>query len=449
MTQNFTPPTLAGDLETSATSRSNSTIQKFQTSKKLAAERIMDHDYLLSFENTRDWLDTYEHNPNKIEHLELTSSSTSGLRNWRVASMANAYCIALQSVKMDNLIQNKLEISKSDIMIRTSKPITSLKFGWKTNGNDATQSVPLLASGHSDGQINLWNGVTSKLITRLLSHKAPVTQILFSEDAHRLHNVQTQIISVSQDRTAKVWDFEDNGYNMSQTINFPFGLNCVAWSPNGRMVAFGGSSQKIHIYQKNIGGLIQEHKMEFLLGHLHSVINMKFWPDGSLLISASFDGRVHISDPHTGELKQILTLYYPLPNYVFPCQMLSCDLNRFGNALISLSDKGHLTIWNPMSRNIFIDEDEQQINCSPEEELQEEYSDNLTFQNCSLAFGDRYILASNFSSNNVRSISLVLPVPTLKHLCRLTIRRVVPESPKLQTLKLPPRMQNYLNYDLW
>lgn len=102
-----------------------------------------------------------------------------------------------------------------------------------------------------------------------------------------------------------------------------------------------------------------------------------------------------------------------------------------------------------MSRNIFIDEDEQQINCSPEEELQEEYSDNLTFQNCSLAFGDRYILASNFSSNNVRSISLVLPVPTLKHLCRLTIRRVVPESPKLQTLKLPPRMQNYLNYDLW
>ena len=101
--------------------------------------------------------------------------------------------------------------------------------------------------------------------TRLLSHKAPVTQILFSEDAHRLHNVQTQIISVSQDRTAKVWDFEDNGYNMSQTIvrisslvlgiygnnkyvvlpqNFPFGLNCVAWSPNGRMVRMYYFSQK-------------------------------------------------------------------------------------------------------------------------------------------------------------------------------------------------------------
>ena len=60
MTQNFTPPTLAaGDLQTSATT-SNSTIQKFQTSKKLSADRIMDHDYLASFENTRDWLDTYE-----------------------------------------------------------------------------------------------------------------------------------------------------------------------------------------------------------------------------------------------------------------------------------------------------------------------------------------------------------------------------------------------------
>ena len=127
-----------------------------------------------------------------------------------------------------------------------------------------------------------------------------------------------------------------------------------------------------------------------------------------------------------------------------------CTQSSFTISLwYSFIDKGHLTIWNPLSRNIFIDEDELQINCSPEEELQEEYSDNLTFQNCSLAFGDRYILASNFSSNNVRSISLVLPVPTLKHLCRLTVRRVVPESPKLQTLKLPPRMQNYLNYDLW
>ena len=53
--------------------------------------------------------------------------------------------------------------------------------------------------------------------TRLLSHKATVTQMVFG-DAHGLQNVQTQIISVSQDRTAKVWDFEDNGYNMSQTI---------------------------------------------------------------------------------------------------------------------------------------------------------------------------------------------------------------------------------------
>ena len=126
---------------------------------------------------------------------------------------------------------------------------------------------------------------------------------------------------MSHDRTAKVWDFEDNGYNMSSTITFPFAVNCFAWSPIGTLLAFGGNCQKIHLYQKEIGGPIKNSAMEHLIGHLHNVIKLKFWPDGSLLMSAAYDGRIHISDPYTGALKQILTLHFPLSNYVFPCQV--------------------------------------------------------------------------------------------------------------------------------
>lgn len=175
-------------------------------------------------------------------------------------------------------------------VINVTQPATCLAFGFSqyvtSYGVRSAELVPIIASGHVNGNICIWHAVTSKLITRLLSHSGWVNRIEISLPS----NGQTQILSVSQDRTLKVWDFENNGYNMSQTVSFPCPIYALAWSPHGRMVACGGSSQKIFLYEKELGGLIKSSALKYLTGHLHNVINLRFFPDNAILVSASLDG---------------------------------------------------------------------------------------------------------------------------------------------------------------
>ena len=108
---------------------------------------------------------------------------------------------------------------------------------------------------------------------------------------------------------------------MSQTINFTHPILCSAWSSNGKMVAFAGTSQKIAVHQKVIGGVIKNPAVQSLTGHLHNIVSLKFMPDDALLVSASLDGRIHLWDPLEGSIKQKMSMHYPLPNYIFPSEV--------------------------------------------------------------------------------------------------------------------------------
>ena len=118
-----------------------------------------------------------------------------------------------------------------------------------------------------------------------------------------------------------MWDFENPGFNMSQTLKFPCGLHCLAWSPNGKMVALAGASQKIYVHHKKVGGSILHPAVKQLSGHLHNIVSLNFFPDNAILISASLDGRLLMWDPVTGEIKQMISMHFPLASYVFPSQV--------------------------------------------------------------------------------------------------------------------------------
>ena len=60
---------------------------------------------------------------------------------------------------------------------------------------------------------------------------------------------------------------------MQANVFQPWSINCTAWSSNGRLVAFGGSSQKIHVHRKNVGGAIQNPADKHLSGHVHNVVS--------------------------------------------------------------------------------------------------------------------------------------------------------------------------------
>ena len=82
--------------------------------------------------------------------------------------------------------------------------------------------------------IEIWHGDTTQLLTRLMSHSGPVLGISFI-----LKQNANTIVSISQDRTAKVWECEENGFNMCQTIEFPSVILCIAISHSEEMIALG------------------------------------------------------------------------------------------------------------------------------------------------------------------------------------------------------------------
>jgi WD40 repeat protein len=282
--------------------------------------RLFEHGPSLSLPSDieRDWLNQFDHSPHKI--VTLPPSSTIASNDQRVACMTASKIITLHHASIDDA---GIALTTPDQTIKVSCPVSALAMGYAhrfTSPAATAKLTPVVASGHTNGDIYLWNGETSRMMTRLVSHTNTVTQILFSPPANCKKRLMTQIISVSTDRKAKVWDFEDNGYNMSQTISFPSAMHCCAWSSQGGLTAFGGASRKVYIHRK-VNHKISKEMVLKLSGHLHNVVSLKFWPDGALLVSASWDARIHIWDSYTGQLKQILSFYHPLPQLLFPSQV--------------------------------------------------------------------------------------------------------------------------------
>ena len=78
---------------------------------------------------------------------------------------------------------------------------------------------------------------------------------------------------------------------------------------------------KIGVFNKIIGGAILMPAVQQLSGHLHNIVCLKFMPDNAILVSASSDGRLLLWDPLEGSVKQMISMHFPLPNYVFPSEV--------------------------------------------------------------------------------------------------------------------------------
>ncbi len=70
----------------------------------------------------------------------------------------------------------------------------------------------------------------------------------------------------------------------------------LADSTDGKMIASGGPSGKLYLWDADSGELL--HKLE---GHTDSVVSLAFSPDKQTLISGGYDGLVCVWDIHTGD----------------------------------------------------------------------------------------------------------------------------------------------------
>jgi WD40 repeat protein len=109
-------------------------------------------------------------------------------------------------------------------------------------------------------------------------------------------------------------------------LHHPGGVNCLAFSPDGKILATGGNDRLIRLWDAGTG-----KELRRLTGHQAPVTRVAFSPDGKTLASGSYDKTVRFWDVLTGRQSSKLTT----PAGIVTALAFSPD----GKALATGSDK--------------------------------------------------------------------------------------------------------------
>jgi len=157
----------------------------------------------------------------------------------------------------------------------------------RLSGKAASADGRPLVFGTDSGAICWFSGATGELLaTRTNAHRLPVSEITFSADG-------AQAASVAEDGTWAIWDASS-----FQLLSPPFfkghmqGAVGVAFSPDGRRLATGGSSGRDAV---KLWDLSTRRELMTLSGQGDSFWFVAFSPDGRWLAACSREeGKLHL-----------------------------------------------------------------------------------------------------------------------------------------------------------
>jgi WD40 repeat protein len=233
----------------------------------------------------------------------------------------------------------------------------------------------ILASGHDDKTIKLWNLNTYKLISTLTGHSQAVKSVAFSPKGNtlatasddktiKLWNLNTLeeictlyghsspvksvafslggiLASGSWDKTVKLWNIT-TGEEISTLTGHQLQVSAVAFSPQGHLLASASFDRTIRLWDLSSLHIQTQKKLKecpchSLCGHAWAVLTVAFSPNGKILATGSDDNTIKLWDVNTGQVIRTLLGH--------SWSVLAVAFSADGEILISGSRDNTVKLW--------------------------------------------------------------------------------------------------------
>ncbi|MEM9271541.1 MAG: NACHT domain-containing protein [Cyanobacteria bacterium P01_F01_bin.143] len=146
----------------------------------------------------------------------------------------------------------------------------------------------ILATGHIDGTVRIWEGATGRELFTLRGHDDFVRSIAWRPDGKA-------IASTSSDETIKIWNLE-TGKSTNFLTNHYSAITSVSWRADGQVFVSASNDKTIKIWNLETGRCYFT-----IIGHNSSVTSIVWGIKSQAFASASNDKTIKIWDSETGQ----------------------------------------------------------------------------------------------------------------------------------------------------
>jgi len=151
-----------------------------------------------------------------------------------------------------------------------------------------------IASSYFAGYIKIWNVSSGKMLKKIGDGDYKITITLsYSPDGKFL-------VSGDEDKKIKIWEIA-SGTNVKTLIGHNGAVESICYSPDGNYLASGSADKTIKIWD-----LSNFREIKTLKGHEESICTISYSPDGKYIVSGSADKTIKRWDVVTG--KELKTL---------------------------------------------------------------------------------------------------------------------------------------------